>query len=346
MRRSCVLVPALSALLLAPAATQAIEVGDLTIGGFVDTWFELTTYDEAAPGLDRDDSGTITAAEEDDDQTMDFAAEVELQFGWSIGSDVHAQIDVEFTEAGGSYLETATVTWDVSDSASIMMGEFVDWLGWEAADAPGRYRINRTPLISEGNFYGTKSVTGVAVLGSPSETMSYGVYLVDHIYGTHSVSDELALGADFTFKIDGYGSVNVELASDTGGAAAFGSTGDGDATGLGVNTTYDAAEGLVVGAELHYIDFDDAGRMGLMVLANKTISDTSSVTGQIAYLDPNDDADDDEVMELTAALLTTPTGDSNFAVNYELSFIDRGDLGAGADRGQVSFYVEFLAIIP
>ena len=96
----------------------------------------------------------------------------------------------------------------------------------------------------------------------------------------------------------------------------------------------------------NYIDFDDASRMGLMVLANKVISDTSSVTGQIAYLDPNDDTDDDEVMELTAALLTNPTGDSNFAVNYELSFIDRGDLGAGADRGQVSAFVEFLAIIP
>ena len=340
MRRSCLLVPALGALLAAPSAVEAVEVGDLTIGGYVDTWLEITSYDENAPGLDRDDSGTITAAEQDDDQTIDFAAEIELQIGWSIGSDVHAQIDFEAYGDGGTDLETATVTWDVSEGASIMMGEFVDWLGWEAADAPGRYRINRTVLVG-GNFYGTKTVTGLGIIGSPSETMSYGIYVTDDVYGGTTDSNEFAIGGDLTIKIEGYGSVNVEFAMDQGAADAFGGGAEEDALGLGVNTTYDAMEGLVVGAELHMLDYDAANAMGFMAIVNKTISDTASVSGQLAYHDPNDDADDDEEMEFTVALLTTPTGDSNFAVNYEASFIDREN-----DAGQTSIYIEFLAIIP
>lgn len=346
MRRSFALVPALSALLVVPSTTEAIEIGDLTIGGWVDTWLQVSSYDEAAPGLDKDGDGTITAAEEDDDTTMDFAAEVELQFGWDVGSNVHAQIDVEFYEGGGSYLETATVTWDINDNASLMMGEFVDWLGWEAADAPYRYRINRTVLISEGNFYGTKSVTGAGILGTPSDTVKFGLYVVDHVYGAKTNSDDLGIGGDLTFMIDGYGSVNVEFAMDMGGAESFGGSFEDDALGIGVNTTYDAMEGTVIGAELHTIDYDVASSFGLMVIGNKSISETASVSLQLAYLEPNDDADDDEVLEVTGALLTTPTNDANFAVNYELSFIDRGDLGTGADRGEVNAYVEFLAVIP
>ena len=266
MRRSCLLVPALGALLAAPTAVEAVEVGDLTIGGFVDTWLEITSYDENAPDLPAPD----------DDQVIDFAAEVELQIGWSVGSDVHAQMDIEFYGDGGEPdLETATVTWDVSESASLMMGEFVDWLGWEAADAPGRYRINRTVLIG-GNFYGAKTVTGLGVMGSPSETFSYGVYVTDMVYGaTGTASDDFAIGGDFTFKIDGYGSVNVEFALDSGAAPAFGGAAEEDVTGFGINTTYDAMDGLVVGGEFHMVDYDAANAMGLMAIVNKSVSDTA-----------------------------------------------------------------------
>ena len=92
------LVPALKALALSATATaglSAADVGGLTIGGFVDTWLEIISYGEdAAPAVDNDG--------EPDELEIDFVAEVELQIGYKIGSNIAAQIDLEYYGGGGA----------------------------------------------------------------------------------------------------------------------------------------------------------------------------------------------------------------------------------------------------
>lgn len=335
------LVPALKALALSATATaglSAADVGGLTIGGFVDTWLEIVSYGEdAAPAVDNNN--------EPDDLEVDFVAEVELQVGYKIGSNIAAQIDLEYYGDGGYDLETATITWQINDTVSLMMGEFVDWLGWEAADAPGRYRVNRSILVNE-NYYGTKTVTGAGVGIAASDKVKVGIYITDHIYGeTGKELADLALGGDLSVDLEGYGNVNFEFGYDINAAPSMGGAVDESIMGVGVNTTFTGMEKLVLGGEFHYLDYELASKYGFMAMANYKFQDDMSGTLMIAYAEPNDDADDDNIMEVTAALLTNPTKDANFALNFEVSYITP-DSASDADLDTLGIYVEMLAVIP
>jgi len=82
------IVPTLGALALS-TAVSAIEVGDLTIGGFVDTVLKIETSDgSGSTGFD--------------DSIMDFSADAELQFGYNIGDAVSAQVDVQLNDGAAT----------------------------------------------------------------------------------------------------------------------------------------------------------------------------------------------------------------------------------------------------
>ena len=124
--------------------------------------------------------------------------------------------------------------------------------------------------------------------------------------------------------IEGYGNVNVELAFDAEAAAVFSDDAvDENVIRFGANTTFTAIEGLTLGAEAYYIDYDIESMMGFMVMGNKGISDNASGSLFLAYVD--DEADKDPQFEVAAAILTTPTGNANFAINYEIKYVDSGD---------------------
>ena len=84
--------------------------------------------------------------------------------------------------------------------------------------------------------------------------------------------------------------------------------------------------------------------MGFLAVANYAFSDTMRGSVYAAYVDPDSDGDDDEIIDLTVALLTAPTGDANFALNYELTYVS--EAGAVNDTDSIIAAVEFLAVIP
>lgn len=322
------IVPALAALCAgAPLSLSAIEVEDLTIGGYVDAYFTYTDVDSA------------------DDPDLDFAGDVELQFSYAIGEDVVATAHLDFPGNGGAALETGIVTWAISDQVSLMMGQYINYLGWEAADAPARYLIGRSFLLP-GNFYGAATNTGLGAFFEPADNLHLKVFLQDHVYGESAgrASDALAFVGDVVYDIEGYGSVNLELVYDQENAVAFGGPAEEDVLSINLNQTVTAVDKMVIGGEVFFLDYEAATALGVMGLANYAFAENMSITGRVAYINPSDEADDDEGFEPAIALLTNPTGDANFAVNYELLFQSWGDNASGEDT--TMFSVEFLAVIP
>jgi hypothetical protein len=306
----------------------AVEVGDLTIGGYIETGF---TYTDSSARNDPD---------------LDFAGAFEWQMSYAIGSDAAATVHLDFPDSGSGELETAIVSWALTDQVTVMMGQYVNYIGWEAADAPARYLINRSILLS-GNLYGAATNTGAAVFYDPSETIHLKLFLQDHVYGAASQgsSDAMAIVADAVFDIEGYGSVNAEIVVDQQNAAVFGGPVDGDVISYSANTTMTAIEHLVVGAEVFFVDYDSANALGGMVLANYAFAENISFSARLALVEPNDDKADDDGGEVGFALLTNPTGASNFAVNYEITRSSLDDARAG-DVDKLTLAVEFLAVIP
>jgi hypothetical protein len=336
-------VPTLGALALVSAA-PAIEVGDLTIGGFVDTIFYFQ---------DSDGSGSTGG----DDSVMDFMASAELQFGYKIGDKVNAQVDLELdgeadTAVAGvsnTNVEQAFVSWAVSDQATLTLGKVETLIGYEAVDAPDLWRVGTSVVddISPG------STTGLNVGFAPSEQLSVDVYIVDGIYDTDAspsgstskLTSDLSFGLSVVFTgPDDKFFVDFDFALDANGDPT---AADSDITYFGVNGEFSGVDKLTLFGELGMTSFDNEDILSIMLGANYTISDTMSATAMLS--NNMYDTADVAPMEIAVALLTNPTGDSNFAVNYELSIYMADDsfishMGAADDATTVA--IEFLAVIP
>ena len=332
------IVPTLGALALS-TAVSAIEVGDLTIGGFVDTVFTIETSDG---------SGTPSG----DESIMDFSAAAELQFGYNIGDAVSAQVDIEVdgeanpSSSSNVAIEQAYVSWAINDQATLTMGKVETLIAYEAVDAPDLWRVGYS-LVGE---ISPDSTTGLNVGFAPSEQVAVDLYIVDGIYDTDSspsaggkLSDDLSFGVSVVFSSETF-FVDFDVAVDTGGS----SVAEESITVIGVNGEFTGVENLTVFGDLLNKSDDDVDSMALLVGANYQIDDSKSVTGMLSYLEENGDNDDDESMELAIALLTNPTGDANFAVNYELALYMAGDASTvrtGVEDA-TTISVEFLAVIP
>lgn len=320
------LVPTLG-LLTCVGSASAVDVGGLTIGGFVDS---ILTFE------DQD----IT-----DDPTIDFWSGAVLQFGATIGDSVSLQIDTQYDgDTTDVDLRQAYSVWAINEQVSLQFGKSISWIGWQAAYAPGLYRINVTPYV--GDYYGNDTV-GVWGIITPTEMVSITLAVVDDIYGSKTESDSLAFGGEVSIDVEGYGNVQLELMFDQSGADYFDSSAEPDeaATAVVLHTTADQlVENLTLGAEFATADYDSAASMAFMAMANYAFGTDipMSATIMASYWDPNDDADDDEVLEIALALLTNPTDDANFALNAEFRYVSVEE----DDLDLTGFYLEALAIIP
>lgn len=357
------IVPTLGLVAALTPAAMAADVGGLTINGYVNSILEIQSYDEAiAPAVDNDG--------EPDDTEFDFTASAQTEIGYKIGANVSANIELYYADesAGPGQadghsldLEQAYVEWAINDQVSLAMGKFHNHMGWEGNDAPELYRVNWSQVwsLQNGSLLGASdtsgNTTGLGVGIAASEQVDIGIYLTDGFWGEDGVTGnkelaDLALGASVTFTVKGLGLFDLDIAYDMN-ASSDENGEEADIMALGFNGEIDAlreGSGVLFFWDLFYMDYDVAAGLGFLAGANLDLkTDTPmSVTGNIAYVDPNDDDDaggeDDEIMEIAIALLTNPTKDENFALNFEGRYIDRG----ADDSSEFGLFVEALAVIP
>ena len=332
------LVPSLALTSVAALGAQAkaAELGaGISIGGFVDAILTIQDDDIA------------------DDTSIDFTGDAVLQFSSAIGDAVSLNVDLQISgdadqedDPEAVVVRQAYSTWDVNEDFSLQFGRSISWIGYQAAYAPGLWRVGVTPYA--GDYYGNDTV-GVWGTFNPSDNVSVTLAVVDDIIGFKTEMDSFAIGGQAVIGIESYGSVEVEFQFDPSGADYFddGRLGaevpeaDDGAMTLLVHTTADKlVEGATFGAEVAYADYDVASSLAFMAMANYGFTDKASGTLMVSYWEPNDDADDDEAFEFAAAILTNPTGDSNFAVNFEV-----GMVSTDADD-TLTIMFEALAVIP
>jgi len=314
------LVPALG--VLASLSTVSAEtIGGLTVGGYVDV---IATAGHKAAG----DSSAQT--------DVGATAFVELRVGYKVADSVTAQLDVEFNGANSrsdssnvAYLEQAYVNWAMTDNFSLTGGKFTTYAGWVAADADGLYRINAGPITS---LYGAE-ITGAAGNFAINDDFNVSVFLVNGLdvvsggnalteFGAGPENDDLALAVDLVYKMEGIGSFNFEIGYDYVDA-------DASEIMVGVNATVTAVESWTFGAEVITRmldqDGDSSSKLGALAMANYKLPTAKpmSVTGMLQYVS-YDEGDvgpgDTNTLEVAVALLTNPTNDPNFGVNFELAY--------------------------
>ena|GEM_PF-4430481 len=355
------LVPALG--VLASLSTVSAEtIGGLTVGGYVDV---IAT------------AGHSSVDDASDQTDVEFTSFVELRVGYKVADNVTAQIDLEFDGANSrgddvnvAYLEQAFINWAITDGFSLTGGKFTTYAGWVAADADGLYRINAGPITS---LYGGE-ITGAAGNFVVNEEFNISVFLVnglDVVSGGNSLTpdtaaidsenDDLALAVDAVYKMEGIGSFNLEAGYDYLSA-------DISEFSIGLNATITAVENLTLGAEIitRMLDVDGVSlsALGALAMGNYKLSTTQpmSVTGMLQYVsyDEGDigDGETASVLELAVALLTNPTNNPNFGLNYEISYATVSDDGVvvenvgdpspfGFDKqNDLRFSIELLALIP
>ncbi len=313
------IVPSLGLIALATTAS-AVEVGDLTIGGFVDVVLENVT-----------DKGNVKTQ----DSNMEFTAAAEIQLGYSIGEAVEAQIDYELDS---NDLEQANIAWAVSEQVTLRAGLMQTFLGYEDIDAPGLYRVNTSQVAGVTG----EEITGAEVAFNINEDMAASLFILNDnvISGVAAEkTNDISIGLDFAWG-------NADLGLNLDFELIFEKDAAGDSvTQFGLNGDWTGVEDKLV------VMWDIASRttetidssMAFMVGANYKFQDNMSATLMLSQLEPDADTDDDELFEIAIALLTNPTNDENFALNAEIEIVDPAADGAKSETG---IYVEMLALIP
>jgi len=347
------IVPTLGLVSFTAVPAMAAEVGDLTIDGYVDSVLEISDGDDAARGADSD-------------VTIDFAAAAQLEVGYDIGDDVSANVELfwedddDGTNATDTELEQAYISWAINEQFSIVSGKFHNSIGWEALDAPGLYRVNNSHMYDswgalDSGFEASWGVdtTGAGVVVDATEEVEIGFFIVDGIYAEDGKgTDALGFNAYATVDLEGIGVFDLDLmfgqeeAGAFGVAAAAGADPE-DVFGIDLNGEIDSLredQGLLFAFDFNYVDYDEATGFGLLAMANYALPTEvpASVSLFLNYVEPDDDTDDDESLEIALALLSNPTDNENFSLNAELAFISR-ELDDGDEFG---FFVEALAVVP
>lgn len=110
-----------------PFASAEIELGEgLSITGFVDSSFVY--YDE---------DGAPTEKVFGVDQ-------VETNFLYSGSGGVSAQVDIEYNDVDGTFVEQAFITKAFTDEFSMKAGRFLSYSGWEAEEPTGLFQYSGT----------------------------------------------------------------------------------------------------------------------------------------------------------------------------------------------------------
>lgn len=363
------LVPALGLLAATTATASAEDFGGLTVGGFVDvildvadTTNELNSNANSGPG------------------EWGYGVDIELQFTYKIGEAVTTQIDLEHnnSSSGDTDLEQAYINWALTEQFSLTAGKYTTYAGWVAADAPGLYRIHGGPITS---LYGSDLI-GLAANYAASETLSGSIFLVNGLSDRSYVSTangqgsaydaftshHLGLAVDVIFTIVDVGSINVEAGYDYLSDPTDATDDDSAEISAAINATIKpkSVEKLTIGAELYHrsaADYDagasalaqgvDSSALGVLLMGNYAFAEKMSGTFMVQWVEGTVDnagtEDTETQLELSLALLTTPTGDSNFAVNYEIFLMTEEVENGGTTQSEeqtLGGAVEFLAIVP
>jgi hypothetical protein len=293
------LVPALGLLAtLAPVASAA-DTPSVTPRGWVDAIGTIS---------DDDADGSKT--------TVDFTADALIAMKWTVGSKVSGQAAIKASTEGDEDLVLAYADYNFAEGFTLRAGQSYGPLGYLAAEPTGLYTINASPVGLGGTFYGP-AARGVELQYSKDAIAATFAIYDGSNYGAGSESD-LAFAADLVYTFE-KGFVNVEGWYDADAVA-----GSEAVIALGANGEYKISDPLKVGAEVYYKSADEDTSLGFLGMANYALATSvpMSVTGMVQYLQTDIDATDTTPSDLSlqAALLTNPTGSSNFGVNGEVGF--------------------------
>jgi len=331
------IVPALGVIALVPSVAHAAD-GGVSIGGFVDTIGSASgtkdTTDQYFPTTER---GTY----------YDFQAGVEVRLGYKITDKVGAKVDVEWNNGTynghpNEYLEQAFVNYAVTDMVSLTAGKFTSYAGWISADADGLYRINSGPLTQ---MY-QPDLVGGALNFAPNKDLGVSLFVVNglglvDVAGTldgrtnDNADKFISPAVDIIYNVPDIAAFNLEAGYDYHGSALA-------AWEVGFNTTIKpkAYDKLTIGAEvlIEQVSDDnggtpsanttfggDASRTGAMLMLNHTIPlpCPASVTLMGQFIEQEDKdvtTTKQKTTEGAIALLTNPTGDAKFGINFEVSY--------------------------
>lgn len=111
----------------APCAWADIELGDgLSVSGFVDMSF--VHYDEDGSPADK----------------VFGIDQVETSFLYSGSAGVSAQVDIEYNDEEGTFVEQAFLTKAFTDQFSMKAGRFLSYSGWETEEPTGLFQYSGT----------------------------------------------------------------------------------------------------------------------------------------------------------------------------------------------------------
>jgi hypothetical protein len=313
------------ALTAAPAA--AVDVGGgLEIGGFVDSILQYKDVDV------------------NPDAIVDFATSVELQVGYSVGEAVSAQIDLEFADTSVEVnVEQAYINWVINDSVDLTMGRFESYVGWEAIDAPGLWRVNNSLVYG---LTGNTSLDGLAINFTGSDDMaglSASVFVADSILAeAGKLTNQLSFGVDVTYAMEDMGVFGLDFAYDSN------ESDNNLLFGLNAEITKLSADmGLTFAIDFEYTTIGDVdATYGILGAVKYDLSKATELSFPMAVSLMVDTVMDQEAdttnTEIAVALLTNPTSEDNFGVNLEIQYVDYEN----DDDDTMGVYLEWLAVLP
>jgi hypothetical protein len=254
----------------------------------------------------------------------------------------------------------AYFTYQVTDTIGIQGGKYIDHIGWISAEPTGLYLVNGSIIGYTGNTYGNDVLGAAVIITPKDSPIVGQIHVTNGYYtgadagngsysstpSTNRNNHDMGWGWDLTYTVNDKVSLNLEGAYDThSGSEGLNSAGandlGGNVTYVGLNATIKPTSDVLIGAEIQAKRIgagqDDTGKeVGFagsiyqgMVLANYILPSTPfpmSVTLSDQYIDAIQYGDDATVNGKTrqnglqAALLTNPTGSTNFGVNLEVGY--------------------------
>ena len=328
---------------LATASLAAIERGPLFIGG----------YAEAVGNGVYNDLGVAKWGGSSDAVTSDVSGAAQLDVDVVLGTQVYGRGEIFATDEN-VVLEEALVGWQIDATWSIHLGRFETFIGWEGLDAPDLTRVNFHNAGQESEVI--SFLDGVTVRAVVTDDAAIGLYVAEQILDLSGRVDgvladgrgDLGYGIEMTYLLDDNESyLDFDAALDTY------STGGGDgldvAASINVNFQHNLVSmPLAWYGEINYTYWNNDGTAAkanassVWAMLGTSFKMTPHLVGTLMadWINPSTEAVDDDEVELAAALLTHPTANEHFALNFEAAYIH------GYKDNSVGLFLELLAIMP
>ena len=290
---------AASLLFSASALYGQIEINEnLSVTGFIDMSIVNTDNDP--------DSSSDTSYNLDQ-------AEVDFIFSFE---EVTGQVDLNYlgdNDDGEFDLEQAFITYDFGEGNSLTAGKFLSYLGWETAEPTGLYQYSYAYDMNgtiPGYFNGVTYTYG-------SDAVSYGVSLVDSIYGPDGSLSDSEYGVEVMAKFVPVDGVTLFL----GYAHDSMDIGD-DLSVLNFWASYEL-NGATYAVEFNDYDFGVSEGNQWLVMGSWPFSDSGAITARISS------DEDDSINESHTKYTISPSWaiNDNLLSLLELSVTDYGAEG-------------------